>query len=180
MDELVVAFDALVPQAALVQKLELLLMLDRTADTEGLGVFWRRVLQDGRQPTRLRAEVLKRLRARGDTLVDQVAARRAIVSAALDDSDPGLRLQAAAALADFADHADVLAALGTIVADVDQPLELRYFALTSLGRGGPRPASVATLQAVVADEVLGRTAARLLSRWQARAGRQSRTPNAPL
>jgi hypothetical protein len=97
-----------------------------------------------------------------------------VVSVALDEVDPGLSLQAVAALADLAEHEDVVAALGTIIADADQPLELRYFVLTSLERGGPRPAAMAVLDAVAADEALGRTAARLLSRWQARLRRHSR------
>jgi hypothetical protein len=46
--------------------------------------------------------------------------------------------------------------------------------LTSFERGGPRPASLAVLHAVVDDETLGRTAARLLKRWEARRGRQER------
>jgi hypothetical protein len=96
------------------------------------------------------------------------AAKDAMLSVACADLDPQLRLQATASIGDFVHDAQVRAALGRIVADPGESLEQRYFALTSLERGGPTPASMALLASVVSDEELGKTVAAILSRWQAR------------
>jgi hypothetical protein len=130
-------------------------------------------LLDVRQPWDVRADVLRRLRAVHGGSLDQ-AARNAILLVARADVDKQLRLQATAALGDFARDADVSAALSRLIADPNESLEHRYFALTSLERGGPTPSSLRLLATVAGDADIGKTAASILSRWQARLRREPR------
>jgi hypothetical protein len=130
------------------------------------------LLLDARQPREVRADALRRLRGLHESPPDQMAAKDAMLSVACTDLDPQLRLQATASIGDFVHDAQVSAALGRIVADLGESLEQRYFALTSLERGGPTPSSMALLASVVGDEELGKTVAAILSRWQARLRRE--------
>jgi hypothetical protein len=168
MDDLVEAFDTLPPEAAEPFKLDLLLRLDVSGEPAHLAAFWQRVLLDTRQPSNVRTDALKRLRAHARTCL------RTLITVARADPDPRIRLRATTALGDHADNPDVRAGLGGIVVDARESLEQRYFALTSLARGGPLPTSITLLESVVDDEDLGRTASAILSRWQARLRRESR------
>jgi hypothetical protein len=135
-----------------------------------------RTLLDPRQPRAARCDVLKRVRWMAGDSGGLSTMKAAVMSVALADPDPELRLEATAALADFVDDINVRAALGTIIGDTSVPLELRYVALTSLDRGGPLPAFMALLESLRFDEELGKTALGMLSRWQARLRRESSRP----
>src|SRR5215471_18383003 len=117
-----------------------------------LAGFWQRVLLDSRQPPEVRAEVLKRLRA----VPDQAGVLQAIVAVATTDANPRVRLRATGALGDFASDTAVSAALAEISGDSSRPLEDRYFALTSLERGGPNPSALAFVSSLRDDAELGK------------------------
>jgi hypothetical protein len=168
MDELVQAFEALPAEASQPRKLDLLLQLESTAEPARLTAFWQRVLLDTRQPSDVRADALKRLRPHAR------AHLRSLMAVAQTDPEPRIRLQATTVLGDFADDTDVRTGLGTIMVDANESLEQRYFAMTSLARGGPLPTSMTQLGSVVNDEDLGKTASGILSRWRARLRRESR------
>jgi hypothetical protein len=130
------------------------------------------LLLDARQPREVRADVLRWVRGHSTNPRDRAAAKDAVLSVACTDRDEQLRLQATAALGDFAHDDHVSAALQRIVADPGESLEQRYFALTSLERGGPTPTSMALLASVAGDEELGKTVSAILSRWRARLRRE--------
>jgi hypothetical protein len=173
MDELVEAFDALDAGAAQPCKFDLLCRLDRTQESAGRTAFWQRVLLDTRQPSDVRTEVLKRLRALHARPEAQPDVTRCMLSVAQSDPDAPIRLHATAALGDVADDDEVGAALGRIIVDRRESLEQRYFALTSLQRGGPRPASMTLVGSITSDADLGKTASAILARWRARLRRES-------
>ena len=127
--------------------------------------FLLRVLADRREPTVVRADVLKRLRD-GDLR----AAHRPPVAAVImlvisDPSSPALRLHCALALAQFTDVAGVRAALGAVALGSDRPIDLRYLAYASLKQAGPTAERVSLLQRLSTDETLGRCARKVLASW---------------
>src|SRR5262249_19782586 len=129
-----------------------------------------RLLLDAHQPRDVRTEVLRRLRMLDVHSHARPVLRHAFLFVVQADPDAQIRLQAVAALGEFANGAngaDVSRALGSIVADTTEPFELRYFALTSLARGGPTPSSLAVLVSVAQDDDLGKTASAIVARWQA-------------
>ena len=81
-------------------------------------------------------------------------------------SSPDLRLQSALALAEFTAIEGVLQMLGSVALDVQEAMDLRYSAFTSLERAGPADESVAILRRLVVDDTLGRSARSLLSTWK--------------
>jgi hypothetical protein len=146
-------------------KLDILLDLERLDDSRAVP-FFLQVLGERGEATAVRARVLRRLR--DGPLPD---ATRPLVAAALmqvasDDASSELRLPAAVALGEFANHAGVPGTLGCLALDIVQPIDLRYAAFTSLERTGPTAECVAVLRQLSADDTLGRSAQRLLSRWQ--------------
>jgi hypothetical protein len=152
------------PPAAVAAKVDVLLDLERLDDPRVVP-FLLGVLADRREPGEVRGRVLRRLRNGGLAGAARPLAAAAVVRVASEDADPGLRLQAAVALGEFADLGGVLAALGGLALDAVLPIDLRYSAFTSLDRAGPTAESVALLRQLSTDEVLGRSAQGLLSAW---------------
>jgi HEAT repeat protein len=146
-------------------KLDALLALERLHDPRVVP-FFIQVLANRGEPTPVRIRVLKRLR-NGNPIPEyrsEIAA--AMVDVLADRSCPDLRMQAALALAVFADTDAVALALGGIALDSDEPIDLRYSAFTSLQRAGPTPECVDLFRQLSADEALGRSARSVLSSWR--------------
>jgi hypothetical protein len=70
------------------------------------------------------------------------------------------------ALAEFADIDGVPAALGELALDADLPLDVRYYAFTSLERAGATTECVALVRRLVSDDTLGAAARSLLLSWR--------------
>jgi hypothetical protein len=56
--------------------------------------------------------------------------------------------------------------LGNQALEVQEPIDLRYIAFTSLERAGPIPECVALVRQLTNDELLGRSARSVLLRWR--------------
>jgi hypothetical protein len=146
-------------------RLDVLLALERLHDPR-IVPFFIQVLGDRGEPTPVRIRVLKRLR-NGNPIPEYRPAIAAAIVDVLDDrSSPDLRMQAALALAVFADFDAVAMALGGIALDSNEPIDLRYSAFTSLQRAGPTPECVEMFRQLSADEALGRSARSVLSSWR--------------
>ena len=115
----------------------------------------------------MRAEAIRRLREFTLSPTQRVAASEAMVLALACQPSLDLRLHAALALGDFVDRPTMLDALGTLAADADEPLELRYNAFTSLQRAGPTPCCLEILRDLASDEALGQSAVAVLASWGA-------------
>jgi hypothetical protein len=89
-----------------------------------------------------------------------------ILDVVSDRSIPDLRRQASLATAEFTDIAGVPTRLGRLALNSDEPIDLRYSALTSLQRAGFTPECVAPLRQLSQDATLGRSARSLLSLWR--------------
>jgi hypothetical protein len=83
-----------------------------------------------------------------------------------DGPAPDLRLQAANALAEFADVEGVLPTLGAVALNGDESTDLRYGAFISLQSAGPSENCVRLLQRLSQDELLGPSAQNLLKLWR--------------
>src|SRR5882672_990164 len=151
--------------ASVVSKLGVLIDLEGLRDPR-IVPFLLRVLADRREPTEVRIYVLKRLRNGRLSSANRPLVAEAILQVVSDRSSPGLRLQAALALAEFTDIADVPTRLGRLALDSDEPIDLRYSAFTSLQRAGSPPECVTLLRELTTDEMLGRSARSLLSLWR--------------
>ncbi|MGH2369966.1 MAG: hypothetical protein ACRDI2_17440, partial [Chloroflexota bacterium] len=82
-----------------------------------------------------------------------------------EPSDGELRLYAALVLGDFTDVRGVVAALGAVALDAEEPFDLRYNAFTSVQRAGPTAECVALLRALRRDATLGPSARSVLGVW---------------
>jgi hypothetical protein len=145
-------------------KLDVLMDLGRFEGPRVIA-FYAAVVADDDEPPDVRADALRRLREASLTPSERVAAANAGQRALATGTDPALRLHATLALGDFVEVKAVLAALGRLAADADEPLDLRYNAFTSLQRAGPTPACLEILRALTADEALGQSATTLLAVW---------------
>ncbi len=124
------------------------------------------MLADRREATPVRIHVLRRLR-NGHSVPDyRPAIAEAIIRVLFERSSQELRLQAALALAHFTNIDRVLAALGRLVLDPDEPIDLRYSAFTSLQQAGASPECIALLRQLSTDEALGGSARSVLSAWR--------------
>jgi hypothetical protein len=83
-----------------------------------------------------------------------------------EHSAPDLRIQAALALAEFADIRGVPTRLGTLARDPDEAIDLRFSVLRSLHQAGPTAECVAALRRLLTDESLGPSARSVLSLWR--------------
>jgi hypothetical protein len=148
-------------------KLDILMDLGRF-DGPRVVALYAAVVADNEEPPEVRADALRRLREASLTPNERVDAADAGLRALVVGTDPALRLHAALALGDFVEVPAVLAALGRLAADAEEPIDLRYNAFTSLQRAGPIAACLEILRALTADEVLGQSATTLLAVWEGR------------
>jgi hypothetical protein len=146
-------------------KLDALLDLERFEDPRVLR-FLLDVLADKAELAPVRIHVLKRLRNGNIPPINRPAIAEVMLRVLSDDSGPDLRMQAALALAEFADIPGVPTRLGSLALDPDQTIDLRFSAFTSLQRAGPSTECVAVLRQLLADESLGPSARRVLSLWR--------------
>jgi hypothetical protein len=145
-------------------KLDVLLDLERFDDPHVLR-FLLDVLGDQTELTPVRIHVLKRLRNGSISPINRPAIAEVMLRALLGDSGPDLRVQAALALAKFADIDGVPTRLGRLALDPEETIDVRFSALTSLQQGGPTAESVAALRQLLADESLGPSARSVLLLW---------------
>jgi hypothetical protein len=124
------------------------------------------VLADRLELAEVRIHVLKRLRNGRLSPECRPLVADVILEVVSDRSGPNLRLQASLALAEFTDIAGVPTRLGRLALDLDEPIDLRYSAFTSLQRAGSSPECVALLRQLSRDATLGRSARGLLSLWR--------------
>jgi hypothetical protein len=124
------------------------------------------VLADDREPLELRVHVLKRLREASHIQSDRQTVARAVLEVLHYQDQAHLRLNAILALAEFADIDGVPAALGELALDADLPLDVRYYAFTSLERAGATTECVALVRRLVSDDTLGAAARSLLLSWR--------------
>jgi len=148
-------------------KLDILMDLGRF-DGPRVVAFYAMVVADDEEPPEVRADALRRLREASMMQTERVSAAEAGLRALAAGTDPALRLHAALALGDFVEVPAVLAALGRLAADEDEPIDLRYNAFTSLQRAGPSAACREILRDLTADEALGQSATTLLAVWEGR------------
>jgi hypothetical protein len=145
-------------------KLDVLMDLERLHDPR-IAPFLLEVLQDPDEPKEVRIHLLKQLRNERMVSEDRTPVGDAIMRVLADRSNADLRLQAALALAEFTEVEGVPDSLGRVALDVDEPIDLRYSAFTSLERAGPTPECTRLLRQLCTDEVLGRSACSVLSAW---------------
>jgi HEAT repeat protein len=150
---------------SVVSKLGVLIDLEALHDPRALP-FLLRVLADRREPTEVRIHVLKRLRNGSLSPANRSLVAPTMLQVISDRSDPELQLQAALALGEFTDIEGVPTTLGRLALDLEEPIDLRYSAFTSLQRAGPTPECVELLRQLTTDEMLGRSARSLLSAWR--------------
>jgi hypothetical protein len=164
VERLIEAFRARSTRSVL-SKLDALLDLEQLDDPR-IVPFLLHVLADQREPTEVRIHVLKRLRNGSLSSENRSLVAEAILQVVSDRSSPDLRLQASLALAEFTDIEGVPTRLGRLALDVDELIDLRYSAFTSLERAGPTPECVTQLRELTTDGMLGRSARSLLSLWR--------------
>jgi len=128
--------------------------------------FLVQVLSDDDEAAEVRIHVVKRLRNGRLASNERPAVALAMIQVLRVGSSPDLRLQSALALAEFTAIEGVLQMLGSVALDVQEAMDLRYSAFTSLERAGPADESVAILRRLVVDDTLGRSARSLLSTWK--------------
>jgi hypothetical protein len=167
VDELIQAFRNVEPRGDAVQKLDVLLDIERGDEPRVLG-FLLGVLGDPDEPELVRVDVSRRL---GDAVLsaDQRGQVGRAVSelAAHEPGDGRLRLEAVLALARFTDVDGVVDALRAVLLDAAAPCELRYYAFTALHSAGPTTEIVELLHRLLMDEEFGRCAQGLLDEWGA-------------
>jgi hypothetical protein len=145
-------------------KLNVLMDLERLQDPR-IVPFLLRVLEDHDESTEVRIHLLKRLRNRQLTSEDRAPVAGAMMRVLDDRSSVNLRLHAALALAEFTEVEGVPQALGRLALDVEEPIDLRYSAFTSLERAGPTAECATRLRRLACDETLGRSARSVLFAW---------------
>lgn len=146
-------------------RLDILLDLRRHGDPR-IVPFLLRVLQDSDEAAEVRVAVVKQLRTRSLAGNDRPAVAHALAREVVDSGDGVLRLQAATALACFADVDGIPGVLAAVASDASQSLDLRFVALTSLERVGSTAESVRLVRELTSDEILGAAAAALLATWR--------------
>src|SRR5947209_14187765 len=130
-------------------KLDALLDLERFEDPRVLR-FLLDVLADKADLALVRIHVLKRLRNGNIPPINRPAIAEVMLRVLSDDSGPDLRMQAALALAEFADIHGVPARLGSLALDPDETIDRLFSTLTSLHRAGPSTDCVTVLRQVLA------------------------------
>ena len=146
-------------------KLSALMELERLRTSDAVA-FLLQVLADTREPAEVRRQIVSWLR---DGDVPQAFRSRAadtLLDALRDDLSSDVRLQAAQALAEFADLEAVLPTLGAVALDRDESPDLRYSAFISLQSTGPSEACVEVLNRLSQDDLLGPSAEKLLKLWR--------------
>jgi hypothetical protein len=146
-------------------KVEVLMDIEQLGDMRVVP-FLLQVLADPCELRQVRMHALKWLRDGHFPPGDRPRVAEAIRQVVSDGSAESLRLQAVMALAEFADVDGVQATLGQVALDAGEAIELRYCAFTSLERAGLTSESVALLQMLSADGVLGSCARHALSLWR--------------
>jgi hypothetical protein len=147
-------------------KLDVLMAVEQIHDPRVVS-FQLTVLEDRSEAEEVRINVLRQLRCAGGLIrpSDRPRVVSAIVEALADRLSPGLRLQAALALGDFAKIHGVLPHLNGVCLAEDESIDLRYAAFTSIERAGPTAECIALLRQMMADETLGLSARSVLSAW---------------
>jgi HEAT repeat protein len=146
-------------------RLEVLMDLEYLGDSR-IVAFLIQVLADGREIRDVRIHALKSLRDGYLTPEDRPRVAATMRQVLTDGSALELRLHAALALAEFSDVDGIQAALGGLALDHDEPIDLRYGAFTSLEKAGLNVKSIALLEQLAADKVLGPCARNALSSWR--------------
>jgi hypothetical protein len=154
------------PRASTRAKLNALVNIARL---RGPGVlpFLLDLLRDQREAEEVRIQVLRLLR-NGDGHVvstDRSRVAMAIGEVLTDTSVSELRVQAAIALGEFVDIAGVISTLSGVCRVLDESIDIRYAAFTSLERAGPTPECIVLLHLLKDDDTLGRSALNVLSAW---------------
>jgi hypothetical protein len=109
-------------------RIDVLLDLERLCDLRKIG-FLLQVLADPAENDAVRIHALRWFRCGNCAPSERRRVAEAIRWIAANRVNPGVRVNAVLALAEFADLEDVQAALGSVVLDGDEPLDLRYCAL---------------------------------------------------
>lgn len=167
LERLIATFGACGRPAGAAWKLDVLMDVGRFGGPRVVA-FYAAVVADATEAPEVRSDALRRLRETLLTPDERTVAVAVCLDALAPESDLTLRLHAALALGDFVDVPAALAALGRLAADVDEPIDLRYNAFTSLQRAGPTPACLEILARLVSDPMLGQSASRLLAVWGGR------------
>jgi hypothetical protein len=165
VERLIQAFSARGAMASAAAKLDILLDLERLRDRRVV-FFLLQLLGDPNQPAEVRVHVLKRLRNGPLTPDDRVKVAGAHCQLLSNGSSLDLRLQAALALGEFTEIADVLPALAALALEPQESIDLRYAAFTSLERAGPTSECVNLLRQLLNDDMLGCAARSVLVRWR--------------
>jgi hypothetical protein len=165
IDQLINEFRSRGSAASLAWKLGIVMDLERVPD-DRVVPFLVEVLVDHRQPTEVRAHVLKRIRNGGIRPEENGRVAAALISLLRETSNADLRSHVVLALGGLTEVGGVLPVLGNITLDESAPLDLRYTAFTSLERTGPTEHSIAVLRTLAHDETLGRAARSTLLAWR--------------
>jgi hypothetical protein len=164
LDRLIETFSAQ-RTAPVYRKLDVLLDLEQLRDPRSVP-FLLRVLRDRKEPLEVRMRVIRLLRLVRCPGEARSAVGRELAELLGDRGSSDLRVAAALTLADFTELSGVASALGAVVLDASEALDLRYSAFTSLERVGPTADCARLLQQLAHDEALGPSARSLLARWQ--------------
>jgi HEAT repeat protein len=153
------------PTAPALWKLDVLMDLEVLRDPRVVP-FLLAVLLDGGEPLDVRIRVVRYLREPGRVAEARPSAADALIRAVADRSNPELRLAAVLALTDFTDVAGVSSVLGAVAGDGDEPMDVRYSALTALEHAVPSSELTALMRHVSTDQLLGCAARTLLAHWE--------------
>ena len=146
-------------------KLSALMELERLRTSDAVA-FLLQVLADRREPAEVRRQIVSWVRNGDVAPAFRARAADSLLDVLRDDLSSDARLQAAQALAEFADLEGVVPTLGAVALDRDESPDLRYSAFISLQCAGPTEACVEVLQRLSQDDLLGPSAEKLLKLWR--------------
>jgi hypothetical protein len=152
--------------ASISSKLDLLVDIERIRDPRVLP-FLSTALRDHHEAEEVRIHILKQLRLGHGLLstADRLLASEAIGQVLVGRSSTDVRVQAALALGVFTKVDGVLSQLSAVCLALDESIDLRYAAFTSLERAGATSECIALLREIASDETLGGSARSVLSAW---------------
>jgi len=164
IERLIRAFGARGKANQSVWKLDVLMELG-SLDDQRVVTFLTDLADDAEEPTAVRIDALQRLRQAPVTPGERGRVVAVTLGVLRTPADLGLRLHAAPVLGSYVGSSGVLEALDALARDIDEPLDLRYTAFTSLQRAGPTPGTLALLRGLSGDETLGPSARALVNTW---------------
>jgi hypothetical protein len=153
------------PTAPALWKLDVLMDLEALRDPRVVP-FLLHVMLDGGEPLEVRIRVVRYLRDPGRVAEARLSVADALVRVVADRSNLELRLAAVLALTDFTGVVGVSSVLGAVASDGDEPMDVRYSALTALEHAVPSSELTVLMRHVSTDQLLGCAARTLLAHWE--------------